>query len=469
MELRPYQKDCINNIRKAYASGKKSIMFYLPCAGGKTVLFTEMAKGVAAKGGKTLIITHRNELLLQACEKLRSVGMEYGVISANATMDLTRPTQVASVDTIVRRFDKIKAMGWEPTFVIQDEAHHVQSSNKWGKVFENFPNAKRFGCTASPCRTDGGGFDDVFDDLVCGPGVKTLTDQGFLSPIHYYAPPMVASMEGVRKRMGDFAQDDLDKAMDKATIHGDAVAHYARICPHTPAIAFCVSVAHAEHVAEAFRQAGFKSASIDGNMDMGLRSKLLNDLANGGLDVLTSCALIGEGLDIRICGCVIMLRPTESLSLFIQMIGRPQRLYPGKTHATVLDHVNNIGRHGMPCADREWSLQGKGKDGGGKREGPPPPITCTGCYRQIVRPLPPCCPYCKEDLTPIGREEELKQVAGELKKLEAEQVEAMRKTARKEQGGAQTMADLIKLAHSRGYKSPNAWAAHIFNGRQNRK
>lgn len=178
---------------------------------------------------------------------------------------------------------------------------------------------------------------------------------------------MMASMEGIRKRMGDFAQDDLDKAMDKPTIHGDAVAHYARICPYTPAIAFCVSVAHAEHVAEAFRNAGFKAASIDGKMDIGQRSSLLDDLANGSLHVLTSCDLVGEGLDIKICGCVIMLRPTMSLGLFIQMLGRPQRLHPDKQFAIILDHVGNIGRHGMPCADREWTLEDTGKNGESKR------------------------------------------------------------------------------------------------------
>ncbi len=428
-----------------------------------------MAKGAAAKGGRTLILVHRSELLLQACDKLRKSDMEYGVISAAASMDLTRSTQVASVQTIVRRIDKIKAQGWEPSLIIIDEAAHAQAKNTWGQILSAWPNAKVMGVTATPCRSSGEGLDEVFDDLVCGPSIRELTDQGFLSPIHYYAPPMVASMEGIRKRMGDFAQDDLDKAMDKPTIHGDAIDHYARICPHTPAIAFCVSVAHAEHVAESFRAAGFKASSVDGSMEPSLRRQITDGLANGELDILTSCDLVSEGFDAPICGAAILLRPTMSLSLFLQQVGRVLRIYPGKTHAVVLDHTNNIGRHGMPCADREWSLQGKGKDAASKREGPPPPITCTGCYRQIVRPLPPCCPYCGADLTPIGREEELKIVAGELKKLEAAEIEALRKDARREQGQASSMAELIKLAHQRGMKHPEKWAAHVWNGRKNRK
>lgn len=155
-----------------------------------------------------------------------------------------------------------------------------------------------------------------------------------------------------------------------------------------------------------------------------------------------------------------------SLGLFIQMLGRPQRLHPEKQFAFILDHVGNIGRHGMPCADREWTLEDTGKNGESKREGPPPPVTCIGCFRQIVRPLPPCCPYCGEDLKPIGREEALKIEAGELKKLEAEQVEAMRKNARKEQGQASSMAELIKLAHTRGMKNTAGWARHVFNARK---
>jgi superfamily II DNA/RNA helicase len=454
----------------------KAVLLQMATGLGKTIVFTICAKGVSEKNGRTLILVHRNELLLQACEKLRIAGMEYGVISAAATMDLTRSTQVASVQTIVRRLEKIKAQGWSPTFIIVDEAAHAQKDNTWGKILAAWPDAKILGVTATPVRSDGGGLDDVFDDMVRGPSITWATENGFLSPTEIYCPPSMFDASQVKRRMGDFANDALETAMDKPTIHGDAVAHYARICPHTPAIAFCVSVAHAEHVAEAFRAAGFKSASIDGAMEMSRRRMNIEDLGAGRLDVLTACDVVSEGTDIPVVGAAILLRPTMSEGLFLQQVGRVLRPAQGKVKAILLDHVGNVGRHirnfgvvndeFVLTGHDEWSLQGKGKDGGGKREGPPPPVTCTGCYRQIVRPLPPCCPYCKEDLTPIGREEELKQVAGELKKLEEEQVEAMRKNARKEQGGAQTMADLIKLAHSRGMKNPTGWARHVMAGRK---
>lgn len=466
MILRHYQEKAIADLRQAFANGRKAPLLVSPTGSGKTVFFSHAAKGAASKGGKTLILVHRNELLLQACEKLRKFEVEYGVISAQASMDLTRATQVASVQTIVNRIDRIKAQGWNPTFIIIDEAAHAQRDNTWGKILSAWPDARIMGVTATPIRSDGGGLDDVFDSIILGPSVRQLIDEGFLSPMEIYCPPAVASMEGVKRRMGDFAKDDLEAAMDKATIHGDAVAHYARICPGKPAIAFCVSVAHAEHVAEAFRDAGFRAAAIDGKLDMSVRRKRIEDLGNGRLDVLTSCDVVSEGTDIPIVEVAILLRPTMSEGLFLQQIGRVLRVAPGKIYATILDHVGNVGRHGMPCADREWTLEGAGKNGSGKREGPPPPVTCTGCFRQIVRPLPPCCPYCGEDLTPIGREEQLKIEAGELKKLEAEQVEAMRKSARKEQGQASTMADLIKLAHQCGMKNPEGWARHVFNGRR---
>jgi superfamily II DNA or RNA helicase len=462
MLLRPYQQDSVDKLRQSFASGKKSPLLFLPTGGGKTHIFTFVAKNAISKGGRVLIIVHRNELLMQACEKLRSIGLDYGVISANASMNLDRPVQVASVQTIVRRFDRMT--GWTPTMIIVDEAHHVQDDNGWGKVLAQWTMAKVLGVTATPIRSDGGGLDGVFDDLVLGPSVRELTSMGFLSPTEIYAPPCVVDLSTVRRRMGDYANNDLEKAMDKPTIHGDAVKHYARICHGVPAIAFCVSVDHANHVAKAFQDGGFRSSSIDGMMDMATRKEAIAALGQGRIDVLTSCDVVSEGTDIPVVGAAILLRPTMSEGLYLQQVGRVLRPATGKTKAVVLDHVGNVGRHGMPDADREWTLAGTGKEGGGsKREGPPPPVTCDGCFRQVVRPLPPCCPYCGATFEKQNRLDKMKIEAAELERITAEQAETMRVQHKREQAGAKTMAELVEVGRRRGMKNPHGWAAHVFN------
>jgi DNA repair protein RadD len=461
MELRPYQRKVIDDLRRAYGQGKRAPLLFLPTGGGKTICFAEIARGAEAKGGKVLVVVHRRELLNQAVDKLRAAGLFPGIISAGLTMQLDLPTQVASVQTITRRFDKIKA--FEPSLIILDEAHHAQEGNAWGEVFKNWPNARRLGVTATPVRSDGGGLDDFFDTLVLGPSVHELTEQGYLSPTELYAPPQVVDMKGVRKQCGDYAKKDLDDRMDKKTVTGDAVAHYARICPRMPALAFCVSVGHAEHVAGEFASAGFRAASIDGDMDQGLRAERIKMLGDGRLDVLTSCDVVSEGTDIPIVGAAILLRPTMSEGLFLQQVGRVLRPAPGKTKAVILDHVGNIARHGMPCADRQWTLEGAGKEGGKKKaEGPPPPVTCEKCFRQILRPAPPKCPYCGAEMKKTDRMSTLEAVQGELKRIEEAEKIAAKNKARNEQNSARTMEDLITLAKIRGYRNPHAWAAYVY-------
>ncbi len=313
IQLRDYQQNAIASLRRSYAAGHKSVLFALPTGGGKTFTFAYVASQSAAKGGTCLILVHRQELLKQASRSLDKLGVSHGLIAPGCAFS-PRKVQVASVQTLVRRMHKLP---WRPDLIIIDEAHHAVAGS-WRRVLAYYPEARVLGVTATPCRTDGLGLGEVFSDLVIGPSIADLTAQGFLTPTKIYAPPLSVDLSGVRSRGGDYAKDDLQKAIDRPAITGDAVAHYRRICPGAPAIAFCVSVEHAKHVANQFREIGFRAQSLDGAMADDDRARAIDDLGLGRLDVLTSCDIVSEGTDIPVVTAALLLRPTQSEGLYLQ-------------------------------------------------------------------------------------------------------------------------------------------------------
>jgi len=233
---------------------------------------------------------------------------------------------------------------------------------------------------------------------------------------------------------------------------GDCLTHYRRYLDGQTAIAFCCSIAHAEAVADLFQRNGVAAASIDGTMDSPTRERLLSDLGAGRLKVLTSCALIGEGVDVpSVAGC-ILLRPTQSVSLHLQMIGRCLRPQPGKT-AVILDHVGNTQRLGHHLEEREWTLDGTPKR---DREAAPSVKVCPCCFSAMPS-VKQVCPDCGHEF--VVERRELTTVEGELK--EVQQVDRKR-----EQSRAHTLEDLIQVGKRRNMKNPIGWARHVMAARQ---
>jgi DNA repair protein RadD len=348
MQLRPYQQQLVTEIRGQYQLGHKAVLAVLPTGGGKTVCFSYIAQSASVKGNRVLILVHRAELLDQAS---RAIPAPHGIIAANRAMDLSHTVQVASVQTVARRLHLLPRDFFQ--LLVVDEAHHT-TAGTWARVIAHFSQAKLLGVTATPIRGDGRGLGEHYQAMVQGPTAAELTSEGYLAPARVLAPPGFDSA-GLRKRMGDFDTKQAEQRV--GTIMGDCLGHYRKHLSGQTAIAFCCSVAHAEAVAHLFQSAGIAAASIDGSMDTGTRRELLQRLAVGDLKVLTSCALIGEGVDVPSVGGCILLRPTASVGLHLQMIGRCLRPQPGKT-AVVLDHVGNTLRLGHHLEERDWTLDG---------------------------------------------------------------------------------------------------------------
>lgn len=455
--LRDYQESCIQSLRSSYAHGHRAPLLVAPTGSGKTVMFSYIVQQAALRDKRCMILVHRAELFEQVSEMLAEFNVPHGLIAAGRPMDRRAQNHVASVFTLTRRLEQIAP----PDLVIADEAHHAIGGSSWGKCIaywrEHNPKMHILGVTATPERLSGEGLGETFDDLILGPITGELIESGALCRYRLFAPSTVDTST-MHMRAGDFARGDAQAAVDKPAIIGNVIEHYAKHLNGAPAVCFCVSVEHAEMMAERFRAAGFKSVCIDGSMDRHIRRKVIADLRRGAINVLTSCEVISEGLDVPGLHGAILLRPTWSLALHLQQIGRVLRPCAGKDAAIILDHVGNTRRLGLPDDPRNWTLAGNAT---GQREaGENTAIRqCPACYAVS----PAAAQKCREcgAVFPIDPRT-IAEAEGELTEIE---IAKMKREARKEQAQAENYDTLVALGRMRGYKSPEGWAKHLLEAR----
>lgn len=480
--LRDYQIAATDRLRAAIRR-VLSVLLVSPTGSGKTRMFSWLTSRLTANGRRVVLLAHREELLDQISRALTDVDVRHGMIVAGMSYyDPRVLAHVASVFTIARRLDAVAV----PDYVIVDEGHHAAAGSTWAKVVAHWralnPRLVVIGVTATPERLDGKGLGDVYDELVMGPTAAELIAEGYLSPYALFSPPGGVDMTGVKRTAGDYNKAEANARTDKPKITGSAVEHYRRILNGAPAVAFCTSIGHAIHVAEGFVAQGFRAASIDGSMDKTTRRDILRDFAQGRLNVLTSCDLISEGFDVPGIVGAILLRPTQSLSLYLQQVGRALRpIYRDgadlstregrleaiargpKPKAMILDHVGNAFRpkdgameyvHGLPDDDREWSLEG----GAAKRSKPKDPDAlptkqCPTCYAHCKAVLSKC-PECAHVF--VVKVRKVEEVEGDLQQIDPDEA---RRIARVQQGQAQSVEALMALGKNRGE------AQHILEAR----
>lgn len=454
IQLRDYQEMAVEEVRNSFKRGVKRTVLVSPTGSGKTLIFSYIAAGVAKNNKRVLIVAHRDYLLRQISDALKMSGVRHSVLTSNMRGIPRTSVVVASVFTLVNR------LKWfpEPDLIIGDESHHFSIGSSWGKVVDHFPKSRVLGVTATPQRLDGKGLGALFDDMVMGPSVAELMAQGYLCPADVYAPSN-PDLTGVHRRAGDYVAKELEEAMDKPSITGSAVTHYAKLANGKRAIAFCVSVKHAHDVAREFNQAGFPAASIDGKMDKNAQAKVLEDFSAGRIKILTSCEMVSEGFDVPGTEVAILLRPTSSLSLYIQQVGRALRPAPGKTTALILDHAGNTRRHGFVDEHREWSLDGTATAKKSSDEAAPQVRTCPSCFA-MHKPTP-VCPKCGHVYETKSRK--IKQVDGELVQL-AHSDEAH--AAAKVIDITTRFRTLMNVGKKRGYNHPDKWAYNIICGQE---
>ena len=370
------------------------------------------------------------------------------------------PVQVASIWTFKRRKE------WWDKFNLHivDECHHA-AAGTWEEVL-NSVRGHILGVTATPARLDGKGLGHIFDDMLFGPSMADLIGMGYLARPRTFRPSQ-PNMKRVPKSGGDYNRRQAEQVMDQKHVTGDAIEHYTKVMKGAPTLVFCMTNRHAEHVREQYAQAGFRAARMDQDTPMGERRQMLNDLATGRLNVLTSCEVISEGTDVPQCFGSQLLRPTDSLVLALQQMGRALRPKPNGEDAIILDHAGNTHRHGLPEADRKWSLD-KGveetKEGGGGIR------TCHACFA-VMPAAQKQCPVCGAEKQASEQRTMPRQRAGELLEAEGIQIGPQQDPAtmplKELTRQAQGLAQLKAIERVRGYRP--GWAENFDKGRKQTK
>lgn len=459
--LRPYQIEARDSIQEAWASGHANVLAVLATGGGKTRIAADMLRN---HRGASAMIAHRQELVLQISQALACCEVPHAIHAPTSVVKLAvaqhmeetgrtwynhgAPCAVAGVDTLIRRGDSLSAWLNNASLVIMDEAHHVLRDNKWGRAVQMFRNARFLGLTATPCRADGRGLgrhaEGIMDTMVMGPSMRQLINDGYLTDYRVFAPPsdLDLSQVHVSATTGDYNPVELRKATRRSHLHGDVVQHYLRIAPGKLGITFAVDVESAEELAADFRAAGVPAAALSAKTPDQERVATLARFRRREILQLVNVDLFGEGFDLPAIEVVSMARPTESYSLYVQSFGRALRpLYPGKI-ATIIDHVGNVLRHGLPDAPREWTLDSRERRTRAQDDDVIPLKACAECTRVYERYLP-ACPYCGYKPVPVERSS-IHHVDGDLLELDPATLAAMRgEVARMDLGPQEYWQDIL--------------------------
>ena len=457
MKLRPYQEKLKAGVYDAWSNGAQNVVAVMPTGAGKGHTSADI---IREHQGQSCTIAHRQELVAQLCIHLGRQGVPHRIhapknviqsIIREERVELGRSfydpnalASVAGVDTLVSRADTLDRWAKQVTLWTVDECHHIASNgigahgavkdpNKWFRATQMFPNAKGLGVTATPQRADGKGLGrhahGVFDAMILGPTMRELIEMGSLCDYRIVVPPSDYDLNRLKTgSTGDYTQASLKDASKHSHITGDVVTNYKKFADGTQAIVFATDVETANDIAAQFRDAGIPSQSVNAKTHASVRSDFIRRFRRGEIKVLVNVDLFGEGFDLPAIETVIMARPTMSLGLYLQMLGRGLRPLPGKTYAIIIDHVSNVKQHGLPDINRRWSLDAREKRSSTVRDPEVVPVTtCMSCNFVYER-VKSICPFCGHKPEPEARRKP-EQVDGDLIMLDADVLDAMRRAA----------------------------------------
>lgn len=378
--LRDYQINSIELIKEEFKKGFNKVMLVLPTGAGKSVIACEMIKRSVKKGNNVIFVVRGVSLINQMSQTLFREYVDHGVIQSNHWNK--RPNskvQIVSIDTIISRKNYPKA-----DFIIIDEVD--QATSKGYKEFlSKYNNSFILGVTATPFFIKP--ITHAVESYVAPISMQGLIDKNYLCPFKYYAPnvPDLSEVK-VSSSTKDYVNDQLEEVMVQGSLTGEIIKHWKSLGQNRPTLCFAVNVKHSKILVERFNKSGIPAAHCDANTPQNERDEIFLKLKNGEIKIVCNVGIATRGFDAPYVSCLIIARPTKSLNLHIQILGRGTRLHDGKENCLVLDHAGNIQQHGFPTDEREINLYGKATETFTKTS-----KICKECFAVYRGPI---CPEC---------------------------------------------------------------------------
>jgi len=339
-----------------------------------TFMAGEIIEGAVSKGNPVLFLAHRKELIEQASKTLDEIGVDHGVIkSGHYRRRPQLPVQVASIQTLVSKrkcrtcdgddqascticngTGRVRRPFPAAKVVVIDEAHRCLAQT-YQEIINEYPDALILGLTATPWRLDRRGLGCMYNALVETVQVQQLVNEGYLLPIRAYAPDL-PDLGRVKTKAGDYDPDQVAMIMGSDKLVGNIVEHWKKLGEGRRTVLFAASVTNSMHLVDRFKEAGIAAEHLDGAMKESDRDAILARLAAGTTRIVSNVDVLVEGYDLPSLGCVVLARPTKSLTRYLQQVGRGMRPYEDQTYMVLIDHSGCVHDHGLPTEPRRWSL-----------------------------------------------------------------------------------------------------------------
>lgn len=452
--LRDYQEKAVNLIREEIRKGNRRVLLVLPTGAGKSHVMGHIASKSIDNNFRVLALMHRRQLVTQLAERFNDCGVNSALIMSGEEHNLSSSAQIATCQTYLRRL-KLRSIEENKFFInakviFIDEAHH-SLSNTYQKILTNYTDKIIIGVTATPVLSSGVGMGRYFDAIVQPVSIRELINNKFLVPGMYYGPsnPDLSKLITVR---GDYEKKGLDKVMNQPKLVGDVVSNWLRIAGGLQTMVFAVNVNHSKALCHEFEKHGVAAEHLDAYSLDEDREDTIRRFRNGDTQVICNVGLYTEGTDIPEIECIVLARPTKSLGLHLQMIGRGARPCKDKINFMVIDHGGNINRLGFYEDEIEWVLTDKevGFKKKEVRKKEKKIRTCDECSFQFTGPT---CPQCGKSIIGYG------------KMIEAEEAELISLSKKKkEEPTLQEKQDFYAMLEyyrkEKGYKK--GWTANQF-------
>ena len=374
--LRPYQEQMKEEVYSLWDK-MDNLMIQMPTGTGKTIVFASVVRDIRrwctshSPESKILIVAHRKELITQASSKLKDVP--HGIIMSGTKQQMQHMVQVASIQTFMscRNYETMRHYRFD--FIIIDEAHHSIASG-YQKLWEMYPHSKKLGVTATPWRMNHCGFRSLFSEIILSKPIEWFVNEHYLSNYDYISIRRNSETQKAVNSIdrygadGDYLESELSNVFDCDHIRAELYKSYKKFADGKKGIIYAIDRRHAANILDLYASHGVSIRMIDGTTPADERQSIIDDFKDGVVRVIVNVNIFSEGFDCPDIEFIQLARPTRSLTMYLQQVGRGLRISDSKEKSLILDNVGLYNRFGTPMANRHWrhhfnGSETRGEDG----------------------------------------------------------------------------------------------------------